>query len=137
MEERSIFYLVIEDDPDDFFLLQRALKASDAEGQIVRAGSGYAAFDLLEHLPLNRVCVICDLQLPEMSGLELLCRIRAELPQLPRFAFLTACTNPKILDQLQVSGADAVFQKPADFGGWQELAREVHNLCSSREPVNH
>ncbi len=69
---------------DDHAIVREGLKrvlASNAAGwQVVEAEGGFQALDLLRHQAFDLAVV--DLSMPDMSGLELLRRIRVDHPQL-------------------------------------------------------
>ncbi|HXE56855.1 MAG TPA: HD domain-containing phosphohydrolase [Gemmatimonadales bacterium] len=73
----SVTCLLVDDDPNDRFLVGRMLRKQGIE--VVEAASGERAFDLLRHrggIPL----VISDMRMPGMSGLEFLERALREYP---------------------------------------------------------
>lgn len=60
--------------------LKRVLESTAAGWQVAEAEAGFRALELLRHQAFD--LAIVDLSMPDMSGLELLRRIRAEYPQL-------------------------------------------------------
>lgn len=80
---------------DEFFMLglvERVLKDCQA-GSILRASNGASALDLIAHDPTPVDCIIADLNMAPVNGLELLQTIRAGLstriPRDQRFILLT------------------------------------------------
>ncbi|MGD8673565.1 MAG: response regulator [Thiogranum sp.] len=70
--------LIIEDNDSDAALMQRILAKRVSPGDIHRAGNGDEAFDLLQHWDGDPPrLVLLDLDLPGLSGLEVLKRLRA------------------------------------------------------------
>jgi len=112
--------LIIEDDPDDAFLLKRALNsAGEARGLTLTIkhsrdgldGMGSVALsDLRSHLP---DVIIVDLNMPVMDGGRFLRLLRSEmeLGEIPT-AVLTTSTETPVHEAALQAGANAVFAKP-------------------------
>lgn len=60
-------------------------------------------------------CVICEADLPDTSGVDLLQRFRRHRPT-ARFALLMSRKDAALEAAARASGADAVFQKPLVHG---------------------
>ncbi|HNT74303.1 MAG TPA: response regulator [Anaerolineae bacterium] len=73
--------LIVEDDVNLRHSVHRLLAGADV--RIVEAGSGQAALDALRDQPFD--CMILDLNLPDMSGFDLLNKLRddSDLPACP------------------------------------------------------
>tara|TARA_Y100001933_G_scaffold68228_1_gene68730 strand:- start:3501 stop:3860 length:360 start_codon:yes stop_codon:yes gene_type:complete len=56
-------------------------------------------------------CVVCEAELPDISGLELFRAFRAKHPE-TRFALLTSRNDQGAAAAARVCGIEAVFQKP-------------------------
>ena len=112
--------LIVEDDPDDAFLLKRALaSAGEARGltQTIKHsrdgldGMGSVALsDLRSHLP---DVIIVDLNMPVMDGGRFLQMLRTEMEfgEIPT-AVLTTSTETPVHEAALRAGANAVFAKP-------------------------
>ncbi len=101
---------VVDDDELVRIALQRLLKA---------AGLGVVSFasaeDLLNSGQLPEItCLIVDIRMPGMSGLDLQARLRAEHP-VP-IIFITAHGDEKMRIQAMRAGAVAFLAKPFDSG---------------------
>jgi two-component system, response regulator len=69
--------LIIEDNDSDAALMQQILAKRVSPGSIHRVSNGYEAFDLLQHWDGDTPrLVLLDLDLPGLSGLEVLKRLR-------------------------------------------------------------
>lgn len=104
--------LCIEDDPDTCELLVEVLTS---EGFAVSAvASGEAGLSALETRP---DLVLCDIDLPDVSGFDILSRIRAGnlLPPGVPFIFLTAFSQRSHQLQARQLGCDDYVTKPIDF----------------------
>jgi FixJ family two-component response regulator len=99
--------LVVEDDDSMREAIERLLNA---------AGFGCAAYASAEALLARGVnadsaCVISDLRLPGMSGLELLAALRERNLSLP-FILITAYDEPGLREEAASCGAAAYLSKP-------------------------
>jgi len=69
-------FLLVEDEPFMREVIERILKQAQAE-QVFRAHDGAAALELLEEKALGVHCIISDLHMKPMNGLQLLQAIRS------------------------------------------------------------
>jgi DNA-binding response OmpR family regulator/DNA-binding CsgD family transcriptional regulator len=81
---------------------------------VIEAGDGQEALDLLGQSRPD--LVLCDITMPQMSGLDLLRRVRddADLGDLP-FVFLTALADRRDIIAGKSAGVDDYLTKPIDF----------------------
>lgn len=102
--------LIIEDHPDNMVLIGRLLEKS-----------GYqtlCAFTGLEGCEMARQekpdFIILDVQLPDIDGMEVLCRIRAELgKEIPVIA-MTGNALAADRERMMAAGCDCYIEKPID-----------------------
>ncbi len=135
--------MLIEDDPDDVYLFERALDGLRAESgrEVVleRAGDGLdAAYrisieDLTERLP---DVLVLDLNMPRLDGVKFLHTLRAEfaLRDLP-VVVLTTSAAKETHDEARAAGADKVFVKPDSALALAQIAAEVVDLGIARRPT--
>jgi FixJ family two-component response regulator len=69
-------------------------------------------------------CVVLDLQLPGMSGVELLERF-AERKDAPPVVVITGNDDSRVRDRCMSLGAKRYFRKPLDSDALLEAAREI------------
>jgi two-component system response regulator len=124
--------LLVEDNPTDEKLTLRAFKKSNIENEIVVVRDGAEALDHLLGRPLGGetkelpAVVLLDLNLPLVSGLEVLRRLRAEeRTKLLPVVILTGSKEDEDLISGYTLGANAYVRKPVDFGEFVEAARTV------------
>ncbi|MBL8376262.1 MAG: response regulator [Burkholderiales bacterium] len=121
--------LLVEDNPDDADLTILAFQKKNIANPIVVARDGVEAFERLfgkegdEKPPELPAVVILDLNLPKISGLEVLKRIRAT----PRTALLPVVMLTTSVEEKDVlggyrSGCNAYVQKPVSFDEFIEAA---------------
>jgi CheY-like chemotaxis protein len=124
--------LVVEDDPDDFMLLDRALRKTSGYAVVGWARSVTEALNMLDQLETHAqtICLVADLKLPGLDGFELLQRIKhRSSPIRLRFVFLTGRPDPTTELRARASGADAFFVKPASSEEWMNIARVLQDLA--------
>jgi len=91
--------LVVEDNAAEQLSIRELLGHDDIE--IVSATTGEGALEILREQVID--CVVLDLRLPDISGLEVLHRIRDDLtlPELPVVVFTGRELTPELAAQLQ------------------------------------
>jgi DNA-binding NarL/FixJ family response regulator len=113
MAEARKKILCIEDDRETIALLAEELAACDFD--VIAAYDGHDGFvSILKHMP---DLVLCDINLPLMSGFEVLERLNALAPRLGHipFVFLTALADRCSELRGRRLGADDYLTKPIDF----------------------
>ncbi len=132
-DSRPCRILLIEDDPDDVFLFERALdRMRTRTGQEValeRAGDGLdAAYQVSIDDLTNRLpdVLVLDLNMPRLNGVTFLHALRAtfELRDLPVVVLTTSTARP-VHEEALGAGADTVFVKPDSGEALSEIATEV------------
>lgn len=109
--------LVVEDDEDDFFLTERALRRY-TKGRILQVENGRAAIDYLvgygdyadrEKHPLPDVMFL-DLKMDQVGGHEVLSAIQANPPKpMPAIFVLTGSNEPKDREMVRSSQVAAGY----------------------------
>jgi len=120
--------LCIEDDADTCELLVEVLKGDGFAVSAVQ--SGLAGLSALNEKP---ELVLCDIDLPDVSGFEILERIRSDklLPIGVPFIFLTAFSQRTHQIQARQLGCDDYVTKPIDFELLTAIIR--HRLAAVAE----
>ncbi len=126
--------LLVEDNPDDVELTRRAFARSNFSNQLVVVTDGEAALHYLfatgpytgrdpGALPH---AVLLDLNLPKISGLDVLRRIRAGVAtrRLPVIILTTSGEERDLIASYDL-GANSYIRKPVDFGQFVEAARQL------------
>ena len=109
--------LLIEDNPSDVDLTKRALAKSRVANELVVAEDGEAALNYLwRDQPELPALALLDLNLPKLSGLEVLQRIRADARtrRLP-VVILTSSKEEQDLAAGYDFGVNSYIRKPVDF----------------------
>ncbi len=125
--------MLIEDDPDDVYLFQRALDQVKAgigrEVVLELACDGLDASyqisveDLTSRLP---DVLVLDLNMPRLDGVKFLHALREtfQLKDLP-VVVLTTSTAAPVHEEALKAGADKVFVKPDNADALLEIAAEI------------
>jgi two-component system response regulator len=132
MSERII--LLVEDNPNDEALTLRALQKNNIMNRVVVARDGAEALDYLfakgthanrDALEIPQI-VLLDLNLPKVSGFEVLRRIRADdKTKLLPVVILTSSNEDKDLIAGYDRGANSYIVKPVDFIQFSEAVRQL------------
>lgn len=126
--------MLVEDNPDDRVLTERALQRSKIAKSIVVARDGAEALDYLFGLgsfsgrdtrSLPQL-VLLDLKLPKVDGLKVLDSIRGDerTRHIP-VVVLTSSDEEKDLVESYRLGADSYVRKTVDFLGFCETVRQL------------
>jgi two-component system response regulator len=124
------YILLVEDNPDDVELTQRAFQKNHIINDLVVLNDGAQACDFLfngsrEGRGLPQV-ILLDLKLPKVSGLEVLERIRAyDATRLIPTVILTSSKQEEDLLEGYRLGVNSYVRKPVDFNEFVEAVRQV------------
>lgn len=121
--------LLIEDDPGHARLIERNLRRGHVANEIRRLSDGQAAVDYLfgeglEHpLPL---LILLDLNLPGLSGFQVLERLKAErrTKHIP-VIILTTTDNPQDIERCYALGCNVYITKPVAYAQFSEAIRQL------------
>ena len=105
--------LSVDDDPMIRNLVRAILEASDYE--VLSAACGQEAIDILDQQerPLDLKCIILDVQMPDMSGFDVLTRLKlhSDTQDIP-VIMLTCQSSPEDFMQGYNCGANYYITKP-------------------------
>ena len=126
--------LLVEDNPDDEMLAIRALKKTKIESKVVVARDGEEALDYLfgtgkydgRDIKEQPHVVFLDLQLPKLSGIQVLQRLRADenTKALPVVLLTSSDEQCDIIDCYK-SGANSYIHKPVEFSEFTSQVRAL------------
>lgn len=109
--------LVVDDEADMESLFRQQFRRDLRSGrfEVEFATSAPRALELIE-APAGRdiVLLFSDINMPGMSGLELLPRVRATRPDVP-VVMVTAYADPETRRRALAAGAEGFLPKPIDF----------------------
>jgi CheY-like chemotaxis protein len=126
--------LLVEDNPADIKITQRALRESGVPVDLLVVRDGQEAIEyLLRQGPhaTNAAwrrpdLILLDLNLPRLTGREVLDRVRAtpHLRAIP-VVVLTTSRRQEDVHQLYVAGANTYIEKPHDFARFIDVLRTI------------
>ena len=131
MTKRTV--LLVEDNPQDELLILRALRKVNVQATIDVVRDGQQAVDYLlrtgefsdrpEGLP---ALVLLDINLPKLSGLDVLKRVRTE-PHTQLLPIVMFTSSDEDRDRLRSysSGANSFVSKPVEFAKFMASAGQV------------
>lgn len=115
--------LVVDDERDVQVLFEQRFRKEIRNGEIefVFAFSGEEALEFLSVKKHEAVLILSDINIPGMSGLELLRHIKDKFRQPPPMVMMiTAYGDKNNHDSAMELGADDFITKPIDFGNLKE-----------------
>ena len=121
--------LVVDDEKDIKTLFEQRFRKEIRSGkaEFVFAFSGEEALGLMNDLQHETILILSDINMPGMSGLELLGKIKTKyLKPPPVVMMITAYGDSENYNKAIELGADDFLTKPVDF----KLLKEKLNLSS-------
>jgi two-component system chemotaxis response regulator CheY len=121
--------LVVDDEEDvqPLFLQRFRKEIKNHEIEFDFAQSGEAALDYLKEKHSEVVLILSDINMPGMSGIELLTHIREDFPMPPPpvVMMITAYGDEENYKQAMDKGADDFLTKPLDFNLLKEKLKTL------------
>lgn len=126
--------LLVEDNPDDAGLVLHAFKKARFANQINVVSDGAAALDYVfcrgdyaDRQQERLLVILLDLNLPKISGLEVLRRIKADsrTRKIP-VVILTASRQDRDIAECRRLGAETYIVKPLNFQNLSQATPQLH-----------
>jgi CheY-like chemotaxis protein len=120
--------LVVDDEKDVEMLFRQKFRREINNGlELVFAFSGKEALEILEKTtPPDVMYIFSDINMPGMTGLELLDQVKKRFPQI-KVSMISAYGDKENYDKAIASGAKEFFTKPIDFNS---LKKEIIELMA-------
>jgi two-component system, response regulator len=115
-DPETVDILLVEDNPNDAELAQRALRKTNLGARLALARDGAEALDyLLSDRPKPKV-IFLDLKLPKIDGIEVLRRTRADdrIRSIP-VVVLTSSQEERDIVECYKLGVNSYVVKPVEF----------------------
>jgi CheY-like chemotaxis protein len=118
----SVYILVVDDEPDVETLFRQQFRRDLRAGrfQMEFAPSAPAAIERAENIrDPSLVLILSDINMPGMSGLEMLPEVRAKRPDVP-VIMITAYGDAETRRKAIEHGAEGLLTKPIDFAALRQ-----------------
>lgn len=125
--------LVVEDDTEAMTLLRQMLNSMGID-QVIAAKDGKEAQDLLgacDEIGDLVDLIICDWNMPKMTGLDLLRQVRTVSADIPFLMVTGASDEANVLDA-RSSGVTAYIVKPFSHEQLEKKLSVIHRMMSVR-----
>ena len=127
----SVYVLVVDDEPDVEALFRQQFR-HDLKAERFKMEFAPSAHEALVRAERIKdpalILILSDINMPGMSGLEMLPRVRAERPRVP-VIMITAYGDAATQRRAKEAGADGVYGKPIDFAA---LKVEIDERLAAR-----
>jgi CheY-like chemotaxis protein len=113
----TLLVLVVDDDPDVEVLFRQQFRRELRSGRFMMEFAQSAAMALecaTDAETATLILILSDINMPGMSGLELLPKARSARPDVP-IIMITAYGDAETKRKALEGGADALLTKPIDF----------------------
>jgi len=114
----NLLILVVDDEPDVEVLFRQQFRHDLRAGRFTMdfAQSGDMALQrITDAADVSIILILSDINMPGMSGLELLPKAKAMRPDVP-IIMITAYGDAETKRKALENGAEALLTKPIDFG---------------------
>lgn len=131
--------LIAEDDEGHATLIRRNLKRAGFGDRTIYLKDGQELLDYVyrraqfsARSPSDAVAIIADLNMPRLSGFEVLQHLKSdqELSRIPVYV-MTTTDNPAEIERCYQLGAAAYLVKPLDYGVFGEMVRRLAEFLAS------
>jgi CheY-like chemotaxis protein len=125
----AVKILMIEDDEGHARLIEKNIRRANIANEIVHFAEGGAAVDYLfsEEVRANGpLLILLDLNLPDMSGIDILARVKADerLKRAPVVVLTT--TDDKVeIQRCYDLGCNVYITKPVDYDAFATAIRQL------------
>lgn len=127
MKRKTIF--IVDDDPDDVFLMREAITQSGLNFNVFQASNGCQLLEMLSE-DLRDVLILIDMNMPLLNGVETLKAIYAN-PALQhvRSILISTSDSAELKKEALNSGAMRFIRKPNRFEEYVSLMRDLYYKC--------
>ncbi|HKK45136.1 MAG TPA: response regulator [Balneolaceae bacterium] len=122
-------FLVVDDEHDIEMLFRQKFRKEVRKGllDLEFAFSGTEALEILQSKqPPDVVYIFSDINMPGMTGFELLEKVKSQFPQI-KVSMISAYGDSENYDRAISSGAKEFFTKPIDFDSLKEELYQMLN----------
>lgn len=123
--------MVVDDEPDVEILFKQHFRKEIKAGKLdlIFAFSAKQALDYLENdIPPSVIYMFSDINMPEISGMELLKQIQQSYPSI-KVSMISAYSDTDSIKNALADGAEHFFCKPIDFS---DLKQRISDFLHSK-----
>lgn len=102
--------LIVDDQPGIRLLLEEIFQNGGYQTEVAR--NGEEALQLVDEVKVD--CVLLDMKMPGIDGVEVLKRLKKDWPHIP-VLMMTGCDELHLTEQALQLGAERYFTKPFDI----------------------
>ena len=137
--------VLVDDDPDDLWLLERAFQRSCPPDRGLAIKTYPDASQALDGIATTKRCgdttpelILVDMNMPRVSGLEMIRELRRH-PQNADISvvILTTADDRPLAAEARAAGAGAVLTKPDTMDGLVQLASDLIDTWLSPADLEH
>jgi DNA-binding NtrC family response regulator len=121
--------LLVEDDPDTRATI-RMMLGEMGLSHIYDSSDGREGLEFIEESPDRVDMVLCDWNIPNITGVDLLKRLRTLYPKLP-FLMITGRSDIESIKEAKKYGVNAYIRKPFSYKGLKE---KIETVLEQRRP---
>jgi CheY-like chemotaxis protein len=131
-DHKSVGIVMIEDDEGHARLIEKNIRRAGILNDIRHFTDGTTALDFLFHAPdgpakNGPALILLDLNLPDMSGIDILARIKAESSPLRRAPVVVLTTTD---DKIEIQrcydlGCNVYITKPVNYESFAQAIRQL------------
>ncbi len=113
--------LIVDDSATMRKIILRTVNMSGLKfDKTIEAGNGAEAIEKLNDQPID--IVLCDINMPEMGGIEMVKKVRAEIPDCADTKIIMVSTesSQELIDGVMADGANGFITKPFTPEKFQE-----------------
>ncbi|RDZ48176.1 hybrid sensor histidine kinase/response regulator [Haloferax sp. Atlit-19N] len=125
-ESSPIDVLHVDDDPEFSALVAAALEREREHITVHTETDPRVAVDRVRRDDPTFDCVVCDYDMPDLDGLDVLASVRDEYPELPVILF-SGIAREEIVDEALDAGVTDYLQKGDDTTQYRLLANRIEN----------
>lgn len=124
--------MLVEDNEGDIILTREALADGKLKNKITVAMDGQEALDMLRSADSLPDIILLDINLPKMSGLEVLAIIKKDerLKLIPIIMLSTSAAESDILTSY-ANHASCFITKPVDYNRFMEVIKTIEDFWIS------
>lgn len=118
--------ILVDDDPDEAYIMRQALKQIDDENQLVHFENGPVFLSALKGYQSLANLILLDLNMPQQSGFDVLKEIKShrEYCNMPVVMYSNS-NSPQDIETSYISGANSYVRKPQGLNETKDFLKSL------------